>query len=154
MIDLTPLERRITRLERLIRPPLWVDFTPTVTQSGAVTHTLNYARYFRYGKLAVVQIRATCTGAGTTNNRIQFTAIPSEIAPAQASTAASIGAGVILDSGTAYYGATMICEASTAFVFCGYNVGDYLGVAPNFALASGDILSCACAYEIEPGMSA
>jgi len=48
----------------------WQDYTPTWTQSAAITKTVNWARYTQLNKWVQVQIRMTATGAGTANNKI------------------------------------------------------------------------------------
>lgn len=46
----------------------WTSYTPVVTQSVAVSKTVSYARYIKYGRLVVVQCYLVITSSGTTNN--------------------------------------------------------------------------------------
>jgi hypothetical protein len=48
----------------------WQSYTPTWTQSVAITKTVNWARYTQLNKFVQVQIRMTATGAGTANNKV------------------------------------------------------------------------------------
>jgi hypothetical protein len=48
----------------------WQAYTPTWTQSVAITKTVNWARYTQLGKWVHVSIKMTATGAGTANNKI------------------------------------------------------------------------------------
>lgn len=49
----------------------WTAYTPTLVQSGAVTKTVNSARYMRSGRTITAQVGLTCTGAGTAANAVQ-----------------------------------------------------------------------------------
>lgn len=46
------------------------NFTPTLTQSGAVTKTVTRAKYFRFGNWVIALYHLTVTGTGTANNAI------------------------------------------------------------------------------------
>jgi len=48
----------------------WSDYTPTWTQSVAVTKTVNWARYTQFNKWVQGSIKMTASGAGTANNKI------------------------------------------------------------------------------------
>lgn len=50
----------------------WQDYTPTWTQSAAITKTVNWARYTQLNKLVNVSVKMTATGAGTANNPIKI----------------------------------------------------------------------------------
>jgi hypothetical protein len=43
----------------------WTSYTPTLTQSGAVTKTVTYAKYTKIGRLVICNVQLVCTGAGT-----------------------------------------------------------------------------------------
>src|SRR5512138_2983596 len=59
----------------------WAAWTPTVTQSGAVTVTVTYARYCLVGKVCHVQARLAVTGSGTETNAIVIGGQPAAIQP-------------------------------------------------------------------------
>jgi hypothetical protein len=48
----------------------YADYTPTWTQSVAITKTVDWARYTVFGKLVHASIKMTSSGAGTANNKI------------------------------------------------------------------------------------
>jgi hypothetical protein len=48
----------------------WSAYTPTWTQSVAITKTVNWARYTQLNKFVQGSIRMTATGAGTADNKI------------------------------------------------------------------------------------
>lgn len=48
----------------------WTAYTPTLTQPGAITKTVNRAVYQRIGRLVVAQFRLFPTSAGTASNTI------------------------------------------------------------------------------------
>jgi hypothetical protein len=48
----------------------WQAYTPTWTQSVAITKTVNWARYTQLGKWVQGSVKMTATGAGTANNKM------------------------------------------------------------------------------------
>lgn len=48
----------------------YADYTPTWTQSAAITKTVDWARYTQFGKMVMGSIKMTATSAGTANNKI------------------------------------------------------------------------------------
>jgi hypothetical protein len=123
----------------------WQNWTPTITQSGTVSRTVTRARYAAVGKLTVAEVLLDFTGAGTGNNLISST-LPVTAAGA-GSTASGIGSFIFRDTGTAFYVGTVYLVSTTALRFLVHNVGDDLGRAPNFAIASGDALGFTIVYE-------
>ena len=133
--------------------PAWlaamVDWTPTVTQSGAVSVSITYAKYLRLGNLALVMMWLTCTNAGTGNNDIVVGGIPAAIAPANTGTPC-VGVATVRDAGTGFYnGNVMPASASTVkFVTPQTSGGAYIGKTPNFALANTDEISFVAMWPI------
>jgi hypothetical protein len=125
----------------------WQSFTPSVTQSNAVSVTVNQAMYMKIGRLVVANYYLTCTGTGTAGQRV-IIGLP--VASATAGLAAC-GSGMIFDaSATAFWSGTAIVDTATTFRFSGYNVGNYLGTAGfTAALASGDIISAFVSYQAD-----
>jgi hypothetical protein len=121
------------------------DFTPTLVQSGAVTKTVNYARYTKIGRYVLVNYYLTVTGSGTGANVI-FLGLP---LAAATSGLACVGTGMVFDSSAStFWHGPAIVATSTTVKFAAYNAGNYLGAAGMTAgLASGDILSAFIAYE-------
>jgi hypothetical protein len=127
----------------------WVTYTPTITQSGAVTITVTYARYMVLANLIVGQGRVQITSAGTGNNPIVIGGIDAAIAPTNVGTAPTyvIGTAVISNTGTAHYQGALYAQAAADWRVQAHNVASPVGVTPNFALASGDFIGWQFAYE-------
>lgn len=134
----------------------WVDYTPTLTQSGAVTKTVNTARYIQIGRMVHVEFFLTMTGAGTSNNSIQI-GLP--VAPSSGSlTSGSAGSATLVDSSasTAYGGVSYIFTSSTmAFQNGGSTTSaaqwGETGGGFTAALASGDQITGTLTYEAAEG---
>lgn len=117
----------------------WSSWTPTVTQSGTVTKTVTVARYIRLADLVIMQWYLTMTGSGTTNNTITIT-LP---VTADAASAVMIGSGAVDDNGTATYPCLPTIASTTTLKFLRSDTttnSSFIGVDPNFALASGDLI--------------
>ena len=143
-------QRNIERLESQIEIGRWVDWTPTVTQSGSVTVTVNYATYVvdSSGKVTI-NCRLTVTGSGTAANLISIGGIPSNAQPKRFGGLTTIGIATIQDSGTKTYGGlSVIATSASEFRFIGFDQANFVGVSPNFALASGDTITFLITYEI------
>lgn len=111
------------------------DWTPSLTQSGAVSNTVTYAKYALLGNLCYVCANLAVTGAGTGNNDVIVGNLPK--------TPEANGAYGIMwfnDNGTAWYvGAAMWLNAGG--FSCRVHAGiDDVGKSPNFALANGDAI--------------
>lgn len=130
----------------------WIDFTPTVTQNGARTITVNYCRYKRIGKTAFVDAEIVITNAGTAGWGITLGAIPSSIAPREtAGLTDIIGRFIYSDAGVYYVGVAQAASASTVGFVRGGNVDTTtMGAAGggNFATANGDVLAVNLQYEV------
>lgn len=48
----------------------FADYTPSWTQSVAITKTVNFARYTKFGKMVYGTLKMTASSAGTANNKI------------------------------------------------------------------------------------
>lgn len=97
----------------------WSTWTPSVTQSGAVTVTVNRASYGRWGRLIVASGFLTVTGSGTGNNVVQIGNLP----VAAAYSTGVIGTGAISDlSATRTYIGLTALISTTAFRFLGATI--------------------------------
>lgn len=145
------LVRRISQLERrldgLVLPerPAWANWTPTVDQGGAVAVTVTLARYMVLGDLAVVQARLDVTGAGNAGNAVIIQGQPSAIQAANNSIV--IGHCSIYDAGTGFYLAIIDAIGPTDWRMFRDGETAYVGIAPNFALASSDVIFLHAVYE-------
>lgn len=123
--------------------PTWTTWTPTVTQSGSVTCTVENAVYSAVGDVTHFQATLAMTASGTTNNPIVIAGQPAALQNVYTSTTTTpiIGHGLLRDEGTGYYIVNVIAYGSTAWRLITYNSTGYAGQSPNFALASGDRIS-------------
>lgn len=122
----------------------WMTFTPTLTQSAAVTKTVTSASYTQIGKTVTAEIVLAITGAGTAGQPIKV-GLP---VPARASNAV-VGSGSMYDASASF---RYVCEVGAATVSELYlgangNSTDVLGVSPSLALAAGDGIRINVTYE-------
>ncbi len=48
----------------------WTSYTPTLTQSSAVTKTVTYAKYEKIGRQVILNVNLSITGTGSANNTV------------------------------------------------------------------------------------
>ena len=125
----------------------WTSYTPTLTQSSAVTKTVNYAKYEKVGRMVSVVITLSVTGTGTASNAVTISL------PFTATSSTGFGNGYIYDSsaGLVYPGIVEFSTTTTAAFYPASATaggGSYLGATTfTAALASGDIIKLGCTYE-------
>jgi hypothetical protein len=122
----------------------WTDWTPTVTQTGAVTKTVTKARYLQVGKLVIVNFDLAITGSGTGSSSV-IVSLP--VTPLTAH-ARMVGSGQILDISTTTSYACSIGIVSGSLQF--YNDASQnssWGFYPSTALANGDAVNGTVTYE-------
>jgi len=128
----------------------WTSFTPTLTQSGAVTKTITYAKYEKVGRMVAVSVLLAVTGTGTGNNKVTVS-LPFTAAIA----GAHYGGGYIADvsSGSPYTAGIVHADTTTTMALIDATQATsvaYLGVTGSVfaaALASGDTVSMSLVYE-------
>jgi hypothetical protein len=129
----------------LVPAGAWTAYTPTITQSGAVAKTVQYAAYSRAGRTISVNFYMTMTGTGLAGNAVTVSL------PVTASSAGFgvHGAGVIFDaSGPTVYGGTWVGTSTSVVAFQGdWATSNTWGVQPSIALAANDILRGNIVYE-------
>lgn len=128
----------------------WRDYTPTLTQSGAVTNTATVARYCRIGQLVNLEIYLAITGTGTTNNSI-LVGLPPNCPARNGATNVAVGVGYYFDTSiSAVYTVRVDFQStSTLRLWRADTAGAaVLGVDPNFAADTGDTLSLTATYEM------
>lgn len=120
----------------------WTSWTPTVTQSGAVTCTVTFARYQIVGEIVHLRVQLDITGTGTTANAITIGGIPAAATPVitTGSDLAPLGMAVVLDQGTASYLGFLVASTATVWHIRDSNTRANIGVSPSFALANTDII--------------
>jgi hypothetical protein len=118
---------------------------PAVVQSTSVASTPTFSEYRNQGGFttwtAIIQIDS----AGTGNNAVTV-ATPVNIAAGALN--ATIGNGRVNDTGTATYPVRVSAVTATTIQFTRQDTtaSSAVGVDPNFALASGDIISFTVSY--------
>lgn len=125
--------------------------TPTLTQSGAVSKTVTYARHVQIGKLVIFQFYLDVTGAGSANNAITV-ALP---VAAAVSTAMIVGTGSVFDaSAGVIYGSRCRLSGASAVSFSSDSGTATSAVSVGAtsspmtaALASGDVVFGSVMYE-------
>lgn len=150
MSDDVALLNRINAVEHWVRAwRYWADWTPVLSQNGVRTKTIEVARYTVIGNTVCLNVQMTCTDAGTAGSAIVISGLPAGLQPkAPYSQVRVIGSGVVLDVSVAYYAASVAAAAADDLRFVGYNVANAIGIAPSFALASGDIIGFQAMYEL------
>lgn len=126
----------------------WVSYTPTLTQPGAVTKTVTYAKYNRIGRMITAMGTLAVTGTGTAANSVEIGLPVAAAAPATI----PLGVGWVSDvSATLLYRgiARIGSTASTMFLYASNSTATTaLGVdAFTAALAVGDLVTFNVSYE-------
>lgn len=120
------------------------SWTPTVTQSGTITHTVSYAKYQQVGNVVHVWASLAITGVGVAGNDVRIGNLPFPEAGG-----GCVGVGYILDNGTGYYvGTARRILNTTSIAFNAHLETDEIGTDPSFALASGDSISFQITYVV------
>lgn len=124
----------------------WTSWTPTLTQSGAVTKTVTYARYTRIGRTIMFALDLSATGAGVAANAVTVT-----LPVTAAASAVQLGTGVIYDvsAGILYSGTVALASTAAAQIWpAADGAASALGVrAFTAALAAGDLIRMTGTYE-------
>lgn len=122
----------------------WTSYTPTLTQSSAVTKTVDYASYLQIGQLVIASLRLSVTGAGTGGNSVTV-----GLPVTAASTLIYVGSGAVFDSSTStnYVGTWLSLTTTTAILVGDWSGQNAWGSTPSIALASGDSIRGYLMYE-------
>lgn len=123
----------------------WTSYTPTLTQSGAVTKTVTYAKYQRVGRLIHATWSLAVTGTGTGVNVVTVSL------PVTAAAAVTAGSGFIFDSSASlHYGGIAVLNTTTTCQLLSTSTDTtvFLGGAVfTAALAAGDVVTGSVTYE-------
>lgn len=142
----TAAREKTNVLDNLRAVANWTSYTPVISQPGALTKTVTYAKYKSYGKTVEVQVFLTITGAGTSANTITVS-LP---VTAATSTALIIGAAEVNDSGVARYPCHTVINSTTTVKFIRVDISSpsgWAGVDPAFALGNTDTVAFTAIYE-------
>jgi hypothetical protein len=126
----------------------WTTYTPTLTQSAALTSTATSCRWFQVGGLIMVSAFVTMTGGASVAANVVTLGLPSAAKNTAVGVNLPLFGGRINDSsaGIRYYGWTMLLTTTTMAIV---NTSDQqLGVAGfGLALASPDTVHMSAVYE-------
>lgn len=151
-VDLIRENNRLREIiENLVEPEVgrWITWTPTVDQGGAVTADVIFARYIVMSDLVILTARLDITGTGTAPNDIVVAGIPATIQPINFSPSNVSAGNAIIKNNVTFilYSASVNLAATDDIRFVGYAETSFIGNVPNFALASGDVISFTATYE-------
>jgi hypothetical protein len=126
----------------------WLDWTPTVTQSGSVSCTITEAKYCIIGKVCHIYADIAITGAGTGANAVIIGGLPAACIPASPIWT-GIGTGRVYDTSTStsYVGMLVSANPVTSLLISIDGAGSF-GANPNVALANGDDIRITAMYRV------
>jgi hypothetical protein len=128
----------------------WTNYTPTLLQPGAITKTVNYARYARFGRTIIGGFYLSVTGTGTAANVVNV-ALP--VTAVGTNDLTFVGSGKIYDASSGFeYVSFCVLNSTTALK---YQIANTAGAIQQFlgatgftaALASGDVVVAQFQYE-------
>lgn len=125
----------------------WVDWTPTVTQSVAVSVTVTEAKYCLIGKVCHIYAVLAVTGAGTSGEVIKVAGLPTAAQPAIYGRLPA-GTGYCNDAGVAEYAATVIPNAANDIWLVDTKTQAWVGTSPAFALANTDKINFSATWRV------
>jgi hypothetical protein len=130
----------------------FLSYTPTLTQSVAVSKTITYARYFQFNKLVFVNFQLVVTSAGTASNQIKVS-LP-VTAASYDNIFTGVGTGSLYDASSAQVFPAMLVmfglsDVSLTTTLSVRNNGtQYLGISDfTAALNNGDYIAGSLCYQ-------
>ena len=123
----------------------WTNWTPTLTQTGAVTKTINSATFIQIGKLVFAEFNLVVTGSGSGLTGVTVS-LP---VTAKSKTGVRIGVGSIFDNRpVTQYAAVCYQTSTTTIGFIGdWSAGAQWGSSPAINLAVSDNVAASLTYE-------
>lgn len=120
----------------------YTAFTPSTLKQGSttVTYSTAWARYKRFGKLFHIFLGLAVTSAGSSGQEMTLT-LPSAWCNFAHVSTPPIGQGCVIDQGVKAYYALLHPISATDFRWISTETWTYVGNGPNWALASGDVLT-------------
>jgi hypothetical protein len=122
----------------------WTSWTSTWTQTATITHTTNYSKYARHGRMITWNFDLAATSAGTAGATILVTL------PVAATSVASIqGQAWFYDSSVPVPYILAIRGSTTSTINFWHDTSNSspFGVAPGVTIASGDQITGSIVYE-------
>ncbi len=134
------------KLQNEVSYSAWINYTPTITQSGTVTATITRARYRRNGTQVEVHVRVDMTAAGSAGSGVTIS-LP--VTAAYTGNVDIVGVMAVYDAsaGQVYSGVARLGSTTTIDSLAHNSGATSIGANPSFALASGDVVSCHINYE-------
>ena len=125
----------------------WTTYSPTLTQSGAVTNTTLYAKYMKLGRTVHVNVVFQVTGTGSASNNVLI-GLPFATAYTPGFNMV-IGSGYIGDNSAAtnYTGALALASTTTVGIIDDGGAGFLGSTGFTAALANADAVSMMATYE-------
>jgi hypothetical protein len=127
---------------------VWTSFTPTWTQSVAISKTVSYSKYIQIGKTVIYQGYMVATSAGTASNPIGIS-IPVTASSQYATAYTAIGSAQFVDVTPGYYTYSGVANLSSGVITITTlgTAANLVGVNPAVTVASTDIISWSVMYE-------
>lgn len=126
--------------------PGYVDWTPTVTQGGAVSVTVTEAKYAVIGKVCHLYARVVTTATGTAGNAILIGGLPAGATPAIPD--GSDAGGGFLNRGATYHAGRLYYATGSGFYIMAEGQSGGLGASPSFGLGIGDVIRLNATYRV------
>jgi hypothetical protein len=120
----------------------WTSYTPTLTQTATVTKTVTRAVYCKIGRLVIAQVQLAVTSAGTSGGAVLI-----GLPVTAAASGIMCGSMSISSTGTSVYTHGPALANTTSVFGMLTTVGNYYGVNPTTALASGNVIQATLMYE-------
>ena len=124
----------------------WTSYTPTLSQgaSSNISKTVTHAKYVQIGKVVILAIKLSITGAGSSGSSIVAT-----LPVTSAASAIIFGSGMYYDASlnSTYAGGAFINTGTTVAIYAHGAAGNVVGVSPNIAVANGDEFFVSAIYE-------
>jgi hypothetical protein len=121
----------------------WQTWTPVITQSVTITHTVTRAKYFVNGSMITAQGSLNLTSAGTAGNNIQIGGLPFSAAAASAIQ----GSFRYFDAGNTNFVGTILGNTIFSAIMYYDGDGNALGVSSH-TVANADTLAFQITYEV------
>lgn len=120
---------------------VWLSYTPVLTQGTAIAKTVDYAKYYKVGKLICGQVKVSSTGAGTPANPITLS-LPGDAA----ASGLVVGTGFFYDeSGPTQYQAVAYLNSVSTIAL--YQTDVTSSTAINTTVAAADVIVVSFQYE-------
>ena len=125
----------------------WISYTPSLTQSTAITFTNNYCKYSVTGRVVTYQGSLLATNSGTASSGINVS-LP--VAAASSSIFRTIGAATFYDTSanTMYMLAAYTDNIGNIRFIGDTTTGNNFGIVPAITMAAGDYINFSATYEI------